>query len=47
VPYIEQQASGDSLYQVFVRDPNGVVIELNFTPDEAAPGTKPKLSINI
>ena len=47
VPYIEQQASGDSLYQVFVRDPNGVVIELNFAADEVEAGSSPNLSIDI
>ena len=47
VPYIEQQASGDSLYQVFVRDPNGVVIELNFAADEVEAGSSSKLSIDI
>ncbi len=47
VPYIEQQASGDSLYQVFVRDPNGIVVELNFAPTEVEAGTSPKLSLNL
>jgi catechol 2,3-dioxygenase-like lactoylglutathione lyase family enzyme len=47
VPYIEQHASGESLFQVFVRDPNGIVIELNFAADEVEPGTKAKLSLNL
>ena len=47
VHYIEQQASGDSLLQVFVHDPNGIVIELNFAAEEVAPGTRPKLLLNI
>lgn len=36
ITYLEQQASKQDLYQVFVRDPNGVTIELNFPAEEAA-----------
>ena len=35
VTYLEQQASKEDLYQVFVRDPNGITIELNFPAEEA------------
>jgi catechol 2,3-dioxygenase-like lactoylglutathione lyase family enzyme len=34
--YLEQQASKEDLYQVFVRDPNGITVELNFPSQEAA-----------
>ena len=33
-PYIEQQANKNTLCQVFVRDPNGITIELNFPATE-------------
>ena len=33
--YLEQQASKQDLYQVFVRDPNGITVELNFPAKEA------------
>jgi catechol 2,3-dioxygenase-like lactoylglutathione lyase family enzyme len=36
VTYLEQQASTGDPYQVFVRDPNGVTIEINFPAEEAA-----------
>ncbi|MBS28888.1 MAG: hypothetical protein CL566_08215 [Alphaproteobacteria bacterium] len=36
VIYLEQQASKEDLYQVFVRDPNGITVELNFPAEEAA-----------
>lgn len=36
VTYLEQQASKEDLYQVFVRDPNGITVELNFPAEEAA-----------
>ena len=36
ITYLEQQASKEDLYQVFVRDPNGITVELNFPAEEAA-----------
>lgn len=36
ITYLEQQASKQDLYQVFVRDPNGITVELNFPAEEAA-----------
>ena len=34
IPYGDRLLAGRGLYQVFVRDPNGVVVELNdYTPD--------------
>jgi catechol 2,3-dioxygenase-like lactoylglutathione lyase family enzyme len=36
ITYLEQQASKGDLYQVFVRDPNGITVELNFPAEEAA-----------
>ena len=35
VEFLEQQASNQNLYQIFLRDPNGITIELNFPADEA------------
>jgi catechol 2,3-dioxygenase-like lactoylglutathione lyase family enzyme len=35
ITYLEQQASKQDLYQVFVRDPNGITVELNFPAEEA------------
>ncbi len=35
VEFLEQQASNQNLYQIFLRDPNGVTIELNFPAEEA------------
>ncbi len=35
IEFLEQQASNQNLYQIFLRDPNGVTIELNFPADEA------------
>jgi catechol 2,3-dioxygenase-like lactoylglutathione lyase family enzyme len=34
IPYIEQQANKTVLCQVFVRDPNGITVELNFPASE-------------
>jgi catechol 2,3-dioxygenase-like lactoylglutathione lyase family enzyme len=34
ITYLEQQASRQDLYQVFVRDPNGITVELNFPAHE-------------
>jgi catechol 2,3-dioxygenase-like lactoylglutathione lyase family enzyme len=36
ITYLEQQASKQDLYQVFIRDPNGITVELNFPAEEAA-----------
>jgi catechol 2,3-dioxygenase-like lactoylglutathione lyase family enzyme len=36
VTYLEQQASKQDLYQIFMRDPNGITVELNFPAEEAA-----------
>jgi catechol 2,3-dioxygenase-like lactoylglutathione lyase family enzyme len=36
ITYLEQQASRQNLYQVFVRDPNGITVELNFPAEEVA-----------
>jgi catechol 2,3-dioxygenase-like lactoylglutathione lyase family enzyme len=35
IEFLEQQAGNQNLYQIFLRDPNGVTIELNFPADEA------------
>jgi len=45
-PYIEQQGKNATLVQVFVRDPNGITVELNFPADELEEGeTLPVLSL--
>jgi catechol 2,3-dioxygenase-like lactoylglutathione lyase family enzyme len=35
VPFKERQANGQALYQLFLLDPNGVKVELNFAAAEA------------
>ena len=47
VPFIEQQAGSQSLYQVFVRDPNGVIVELNFSPEEAGGETVAHVALRL
>ena len=39
---ITRRANGEALFQVFLKDPNGVKIELNF-PAEEAEGVAPEL----
>lgn len=47
VEYVAQQASAQDLYQVFVRDPNGITVELNFAAQEAAGADVPKLALTL
>jgi catechol 2,3-dioxygenase-like lactoylglutathione lyase family enzyme len=47
VAYIEQQAGAQNLYQVFMRDPNGITVELNFPADEAEGLSSPKLALTL
>ncbi len=47
VEFIEQQASGQNLYQIFMRDPNGVTVELNFPAEEAVDLAAPKLALSL
>ena len=47
VPWVEQQAGSQSLYQVFVRDPNGITVELNFAAAEAAGREVPRLALAL
>ena len=35
IEFIERRATSQALYQLFMHDPNGVKIELNFSADEA------------
>lgn len=42
VPFTQRQASGQALFQLFLLDPNGVKVELNFDAAEAA-GIAPEL----
>jgi hypothetical protein len=44
VPFYQRMVSDQGLYQLFVHDPNGVKIELNFASAEAiASGIRPDL----
>ncbi len=47
VPFIEQQASAQDLYQVFLQDPNGITVELNFPAEEAGGAEVPKLALTL
>jgi catechol 2,3-dioxygenase-like lactoylglutathione lyase family enzyme len=38
VPYQCRQQKGSGIWQVFLHDPNGARVELDFAPDEPAPG---------
>ena len=37
VEYVCRQQKGTGIWQVFVHDPNGAKVELDFAPDEPAP----------
>ena len=37
VEYVCRQQKGTGIWQVFVHDPNGAKVELDFPPDEPAP----------
>lgn len=43
VDFSERRASGQSLYQLFLYDPNGIKVELNFPADEAI-GLEPEVN---
>ncbi len=47
VEFIEQQAGGQNLYQIFMQDPNGITIELNFPAEEAVGLAAPKLALSL
>ena len=47
VTYIEQQAGAQNLYQVFLQDPNGITVELNFPAEEADGLKPPKLALAL
>ena len=47
IEYVEQQASGQNVYQVFLQDPNGITVELNFSAEEAAGRQAPKLALTL
>jgi catechol 2,3-dioxygenase-like lactoylglutathione lyase family enzyme len=42
VPFSQRRANGQALFQLFLYDPNGLKIELNYAADEAA-GIEPEL----
>lgn len=42
VPFSQRRANGQALFQLFLYDPNGLKIELNFSAEEAA-GIEPEL----
>jgi len=41
-PFSQRRANGQALFQLFLHDPNGIKIELNFAAQEAA-GLEPEL----
>lgn len=43
VPFSERRANGQALYQLFLFDPNGIKVELNFDAAEAA-GIEPEIT---
>jgi catechol 2,3-dioxygenase-like lactoylglutathione lyase family enzyme len=43
VEFMERRADNQALYQLFMFDPNGIKIELNFSADEAA-GLEPEVN---
>ena len=43
VPFNERRANGQALYQLFLFDPNGIKVELNFDAAEAA-GIEPEIT---
>ena len=45
IEYVEQQASGQDVYQVFLQDPNGITVELNFPVEEAVGRKAPVLAL--
>ena len=47
VTYIEQQAGAQNLYQLFLQDPNGITVELNFPAAEADGLKPPKLALAL
>jgi len=47
IEYVEQQASGQDVYQVFLQDPNGITVELNFPVEEGAGRQAPKLALTL
>jgi catechol 2,3-dioxygenase-like lactoylglutathione lyase family enzyme len=42
VPFSQRRANGQALFQLFLYDPNGIKIELNYAADEAV-GIEPEL----
>jgi hypothetical protein len=42
IPFSQRRANGQALFQLFLYDPNGIKIELNFAAQEAA-GLEPEL----
>jgi len=40
VEYQCRQQKGSGIWQVFVNDPNGARVELDFSPDEEGPASK-------
>ncbi|HSU64232.1 MAG TPA: hypothetical protein VLJ12_10240 [Burkholderiales bacterium] len=42
IPFSQRRANGQALFQLFLYDPNGIKIELNFAAEEAE-GIEPEL----
>ncbi len=47
IEFVEQQAGEQNLYQVFLADPNGITVELNFPAEEAVGREAPKLALSL
>ena len=47
IEYVEQQTSGQDVYQVFLQDPNGITVELNFPVEEAVGRKVPVLALTL
>ena len=47
IEYVEQQASCQDVYRVFLQDPNGITVELNFPVEEAAGRKAPVLALTL
>jgi catechol 2,3-dioxygenase-like lactoylglutathione lyase family enzyme len=47
VEFIEPQAGGQELYQLFMREPNGIAVEPDFPTSEAVDLEAPKRALNL
>ena len=47
IEYVEQQTSSQDVYQIFLQDPNGITVELNFAAEEAVGRQAPMLALML